>query len=150
MCNRENRPLHDERPAPVAEAAKTDDTPIWSLTITSTRTRGCLFLFHKRQLELHSRAWRITPSMPRPTPIDAYPTETSSLQTETEHILQSQVPLDGSGGSVLNKKGHLELLVRNLIQGFPARYMSQDASQPWLMFWTLQSLSALQVAVDPD
>ena len=91
--------------------------------------------------------------MPRPTPIDAYPTETSNVQGETEKILQDQVPLDGSGlssgGYVLNKKGHLEFLVRNLSQGFPARYMSQDASQPWLMYWTLQSLSALQVAIDP-
>ncbi|KAF8493286.1 terpenoid cyclases/protein prenyltransferase alpha-alpha toroid [Russula emetica] len=96
----------------------------------------------------------ITPSMPRSTPIDAYPTDTSNLQGETEKILQGQVPFDdsgsGSGGYVLNKKGHLELLVRNLVQGFPARYISQDASQPWLMYWTLQSLSALQVAIDPD
>jgi protein farnesyltransferase subunit beta len=91
-----------------------------------------------------------TPSMSRPTPIDAYPTETSYLQVDTEKILQGQVPFDGSSGYVLNKKGHLELLVRNLVQGFPARYISQDASQPWLMYWTLQSLSALQVAIDPD
>jgi len=96
----------------------------------------------------------ITPSMPRPTPVDAYPTDTSNLQGETEKVLQGQVLFDssgsGSGGYVLNKKGHLELLVRNLVQGFPARYMSQDASQPWLMYWTLQSFSALQVAMDPD
>ena len=89
--------------------------------------------------------------MPRSTPTDGYPTETSSLQADTEDILQAHVPLDGgSGGRVLNKKSHLEFLVRNLVQGFPARYVSQDASQPWLMFWTLQSLSALQVAIDPD
>jgi len=95
-----------------------------------------------------------TPSTPRPSPTDAYPTETSDLQGETERILQGQVPLDnsgsGSGRYILNKKAHLELLVRNFVQGFPARYMSQDASQPWLMFWTLQSLSALQIAIDPD
>ena len=92
--------------------------------------------------------------MPHPTPIDAYQTETSILQSDTEKILQGHVPFDGSdsGSSryVLNKRGHLELLVRNLIQGFPARYMSQDASQPWLMYWTLQSFSTLQVAIDPD
>ena len=89
--------------------------------------------------------------MPRPTPIDAYPTATSKLQADTEYIIQDQVPLDGGGsGSVLNKKLHLEFLVRNLVQGFPARYVSQDASQPWLMFWTLQSFSTLQVAIDPD
>jgi len=88
--------------------------------------------------------------MPRLTPDDAYPTETSNLQADTEDILQSHVPLDGVGGRVLNKNAHLEFLIRNLVQGFPARYTSQDASQPWLMFWTLQSLSALQVAIDPD
>ncbi len=90
--------------------------------------------------------------MPRSTPFDAYPTETSNLQADTEDILQSHVPPDGSSskGCVLNKKAHLEFLVRNLVQGFPPRYISQDASQPWLMFWTLQSLSALQVAVDPN
>ena len=92
--------------------------------------------------------------MPRSTPTDGYPTDTSILQADTEDILQAHVPLDGglggSGGCILNKKSHLEFLVRNLVQGFPARYVSQDASQPWLMFWTLQSLSALQVAIDPD
>ena len=88
--------------------------------------------------------------MPRLTPVDAYPTETSILQADTEDILQSFVPLDGVDGRVLNKRAHLEFLVRNLVQGFPARYTSQDASQPWLMFWTLQSLSTLQVAIDPD
>lgn len=88
--------------------------------------------------------------MTRLTPVDAYPTETSNLQADTEDILQSHAPLDGVSGRVLNKRAHLEFLVRNLVQGFPARYTSQDASQPWLMFWTLQSLSALQVAIDPD
>ena len=92
--------------------------------------------------------------MPRSTPTDAYPTETSGLQADTEDILQAHVPLNdgvgGSGGRALDKKLHLEFLVRNLFQGFPARYTSQDASKPWLMFWTLQSFSALQVAIDPD
>ncbi|XP_006456065.1 hypothetical protein AGABI2DRAFT_210804 [Agaricus bisporus var. bisporus H97] len=37
-----------------------------------------------------------------------------------------------------------------MMQGFPARYLSQDASQPWLLFWALQSFSALQVGLDPD
>jgi len=86
--------------------------------------------------------------MPRPTPIDGYPTETSNLQADTEDILQDHNPPDGHG-RVLDKKMHLEFLIRNLVQGFPARYVSQDASQPWLMFWTLQSFSALQVAIDP-
>jgi len=87
--------------------------------------------------------------MPRPAPIDAYPTKTSDLQADTEDILQEVIP-PGGGGLSLDKKAHLQFLVRNLVQGFPARYMSQDASQPWLMFWTLQSFSTLQIAIDPD
>ena len=43
----------------------------------------------------------------------------------------------------------MQYLIRNLIQGFPTRYTSQDASQPWLMFWTVQSFGILQVALDP-
>lgn len=87
--------------------------------------------------------------MSRPTPIDAYPTKTSDLQADTEDTVQEQIPA-GGGGRVLDKNAHLQFLVRNLVQGFPARYMSQDASQPWLMFWTLQAFSTLQIAIDPD
>jgi protein farnesyltransferase subunit beta len=50
---------------------------------------------------------------------------------------------------VLNKNPHMQFLIRNFIQGFPTKYISQDASQPWLMFWTIQSFSTLQVALDP-
>ncbi|KAI9444497.1 terpenoid cyclases/Protein prenyltransferase [Lactarius indigo] len=71
------------------------------------------------------------------------------LQADTEDILQEQIPPDGAG-RVLDKNAHLQFLVRNFAQGFPARYMSQDASQPWLMFWTLQAFSTLQIAIDPD
>ncbi|KAH9956376.1 terpenoid cyclases/Protein prenyltransferase [Lactifluus volemus] len=89
--------------------------------------------------------------MPRLTLIDAYPTKTSDLQAETEDILQDHVPLDDTPDShILHKNDHLKFLIRNLSQGFPARYVSQDASQPWLMFWTLQSFSSLQIGIDPD
>ncbi|KAI0316006.1 terpenoid cyclases/Protein prenyltransferase [Amylostereum chailletii] len=83
---------------------------------------------------------------PKHTPDDGYPSKTSFLQTETEDVLQSHKADDPP---TLNKNAHLQFLVRNLVQGFPARYVSQDASQPWLMFWTLQSFSALQVGIDP-
>ncbi|KAI0035333.1 terpenoid cyclases/Protein prenyltransferase [Vararia minispora EC-137] len=77
---------------------------------------------------------------------DEYPTKTSALQRETEDILQAHV---AQGAPTLDRSAHLQFLIRNLVQGFPARYISQDASQPWLMYWTLQSFSVLQVAVDP-
>ncbi|KAJ3984408.1 terpenoid cyclases/protein prenyltransferase alpha-alpha toroid [Lentinula detonsa] len=43
---------------------------------------------------------------------------------------------------------HLGYLGRHLLQGLPARYTSQDASHPWLLFWSFQSLSLLKVELD--
>jgi protein farnesyltransferase subunit beta len=82
----------------------------------------------------------------RPTPNDSYPTPTSELQAATERVFASYVPTDKN--MVLQKNQHVQFLARFLIQGFPSMYKSQDASQPWLMFWMLQGLSTLQVSLD--
>ncbi|KII84972.1 hypothetical protein PLICRDRAFT_45829 [Plicaturopsis crispa FD-325 SS-3] len=82
------------------------------------------------------------------TPTDSYPTETSVLQAETEETLLSHGKPSPTAPT-LQKNAHLQFLVRNFSQGFPSRYTSQDASQPWLMFWTVQSFSVLQVGLDP-
>lgn len=111
-------------------------------------------------------------STPRPTPTDGYPTPTSDLQASTERILQdhlrAQLSLSPSPSSssanndtptndendenkhqpTLQKPAHVQFLLRNMVQGFPARYTSQDASQPWLIFWTLQGFSVLGVGLD--
>lgn len=87
---------------------------------------------------------------PRPCPNDGFPTATSRIQAETEAVLLKHIPESEAAAPTLQKKAHMQYLVRNLIQGFPTRYMSQDASQPWLMFWTLQSFGILQVALDPS
>ncbi|EKM50973.1 uncharacterized protein PHACADRAFT_212873 [Phanerochaete carnosa HHB-10118-sp] len=91
----------------------------------------------------------------RPAPVDGFPTPTSDLQTTTENILKARFeyvkasPNDFTAdGPVLHRNAHLQFLLRNLIQGFPARYRSQDASQPWLFFWTLQGFSVLGVGMD--
>ncbi|KZV63174.1 terpenoid cyclases/Protein prenyltransferase [Peniophora sp. CONT] len=84
--------------------------------------------------------------VPKHTTDDDYPSKTSFQQRETEDVLQSNLT---PGTPTLDKNSHLQFLVRNFVQGFPARYSSQDASQPWLMFWTLQSFSTLQVGIDP-
>ncbi|ETW79021.1 hypothetical protein HETIRDRAFT_478327 [Heterobasidion irregulare TC 32-1] len=86
---------------------------------------------------------------PRPTPVDHFRTATSDLQEETEEIIHS-TGLRSSGPPLLRKNEHLHFLLRNLRQGFPARYVHYDASQPWLLFWTLQGFSVLQVGMDPD
>ncbi|CAK5263324.1 unnamed protein product [Mycena citricolor] len=84
-----------------------------------------------------------------PTPIDGFPTHTSSTQSDTENILLSHLPSDLKATPTLDKNAHMQFLVRNLVQGFPSRYISQDASQPWLLYWSLQSFSVLQVGLDP-
>ena len=83
-----------------------------------------------------------------PTPIDGFPSRTASEQTETEEVLRAHAPVAGAT-PVLDKNNHMKFLVKNLRQGFPSRYLSQDASQPWLMFWTLEAFSILSVALDP-
>ena len=89
---------------------------------------------------------------PRPCPIDGFPTPTSKIQAETEAVLLKHIPDPNSFElpPTLQKKAHMTFLIRNLNYGFPTRYTSQDASQPWLMFWTLQSFAILRVALDPD
>ena len=84
----------------------------------------------------------------RPTPTDGYRTSTSTLQTETENTIKKHIPVDGAGQPALQRKTHFEFLLRNLRQGFPERYTSQDASQPWLVYWTLQGFSVLGVGLD--
>ena len=93
---------------------------------------------------------------PRPYPTDGFPTPTSKIQAETEAVLLKHIPDPSFNNELptptptLQKKAHMQYLIRNLRHGFPTRYMSQDASQPWLTFWTVQSFAILQVSFDPD
>ncbi|KAH8091781.1 terpenoid cyclases/Protein prenyltransferase [Cristinia sonorae] len=97
----------------------------------------------------------------KPTPTDGVSTPTSLLQASTEDILKAKylsVNLNAAAASPssssppfeppLNKNAHLQYLLRNLRQGFPAHYISQSASQPWLIFWTLQGFCVLGVGLD--
>lgn len=98
----------------------------------------------------------------RSTPTDGVHTPTSSLQASTEEILKARylsahlnaaAAPDGSQkpfNPVLRKDVHTPYLIRNLRQGFPARYISQEASQPWLIFWTLQGFTLLGFGMDGD
>ena len=88
---------------------------------------------------------------PRSYPTDGFPTPTTKTQAETEAVLLRHIPDPNSSEPLptLQKNAHMQYLIRNLVQGFPTKYISQDASQPWLMFWTVQSFSILQVGLDP-
>jgi protein farnesyltransferase subunit beta len=87
-------------------------------------------------------------ALPIPSPDDGVHTETSRSQAETEDVLLAHLPEPGTA-PVLNMDAHKQWLARNLLQGFPARYQAYDCSQPWLMFWTLQSFCAVGVGMDP-
>ncbi|KAF7290563.1 Protein farnesyltransferase subunit beta [Mycena indigotica] len=93
-------------------------------------------------------ATTITTTM-HPVPVDAFPTLTSTTQAETEKVLREHMPT-ADKPPTLQKNPHLQFLIRNFTQGMPSRYMSYDASQPWLLFWTLQAFSVLQIGMDPD
>ncbi|EIW52190.1 terpenoid cyclases/Protein prenyltransferase [Trametes versicolor FP-101664 SS1] len=83
-----------------------------------------------------------------PTPIDGYSTPTSTLQASTENVIKSHILPAGGAQPELQKRSHFEFLLRNLRQGFPERYVSQDASQPWLIYWTLHGFSILGAGLD--
>ena len=85
---------------------------------------------------------------------DGFPTHTSDEQWHLESALRSFAPPQNSDSSVADKQlernAHINFLVRILLQGLPSRAVTQDASQPWIIFWVLQSLCILGVGLDPD
>jgi protein farnesyltransferase subunit beta len=95
-------------------------------------------------------AFSVRRHLPLPYPTDGIETETSRAQAETEDVLLNHIPDAPGAVPVLHDAQHKNWMARNLIQGFPSRYQAYDASQPWLMYWTLQSFCTLQVAMDPD
>ena len=85
------------------------------------------------------------------SPNDSYQTPTSILQESTERILAPHIPPTASRADYeLKRSSHVQSIARGMLQGFPSKYIGQDASQPWLIFWTLESFSILQVGLDPS
>lgn len=83
---------------------------------------------------------------------DSFPTATSISQKSAVALLVKP-PISPSSTSkipqgILDVNLHLGYLGRHLLQGLPGKYTSQDASQSWLLFWSLQSLSILKVELD--
>ncbi|TDL14160.1 hypothetical protein BD410DRAFT_866225 [Rickenella mellea] len=81
---------------------------------------------------------------------DSFPTATSKEQARVEEILLQHRPPNDQPKPHLQRPEHLNYLLRNLRQGFPERFISQDCSQTWLVYWTLHSFSLLGVALDPE
>lgn len=80
----------------------------------------------------------------------ANPTASTFEQLATEEQLKQVRPTADDPPPRLQRNAHLNFLVRNLMQGFPARFVSLDASQPWLSYWSLQSCYTLGASLDPN
>lgn len=86
----------------------------------------------------------------KPTPTDAVETATSIAQFDTETAISDLLlVLKDPSNVTLDRAMHARWSYTSLMQGLPGRYVSQDASQPWLLYWALQSLTSLGVQLDP-
>lgn len=85
-----------------------------------------------------------------PTPDDGIYTDTLEEQHNTERELIDTGAKFASDAErlTLRRDMHVSFLARNLLQGFPSRYQGYDASQPWLVYWTVQAFALLQVGMD--
>ncbi|KAG8701066.1 CAAX farnesyltransferase (FTase) subunit beta [Ceratobasidium sp. 395] len=85
----------------------------------------------------------------KPTPTDGIETATSLSQFDTETAISDLLLVLKDPSNVqLNRSVHARWAYTALMQGLPGRYTSQDASQPWLLYWALQSLTCLGVQLD--
>lgn len=86
----------------------------------------------------------------KPTPTDGKDTPTSISQLDTESAISDLLLVLKDPSDVkLDRPMHARWAYTSLMQGLPARYTSQDASQPWLIYWALQALTCLGVQLDP-
>ncbi|KAG8998480.1 CAAX farnesyltransferase (FTase) subunit beta [Tulasnella sp. JGI-2019a] len=83
---------------------------------------------------------------------DGFETDTSKVQKETEQAITMllEATLNTRKPMTLQKNVHINWALRLLLQGFPARFTSQDASRTWLLYFLLQTFQTLGVAFDPD
>ncbi|WWD21152.1 hypothetical protein CI109_105634 [Kwoniella shandongensis] len=99
-----------------------------------------------------------------PYPSNSYPSSTLTEQYETEDLISSLFELTSpptsdirssssqSRGSdslptTLRKGEHTKFLAEGFFR-LSGKFVSLDASRPWLIFWTVHSLDLLQVALD--
>lgn len=80
---------------------------------------------------------------------DGLTTPTSSLQTETEDVIQTTIS-QVAKPLVLHRMIHFNYLKILLFQGLSGAYKSQDSSQPWLLYWLVQSFQLLGAGLDPQ
>jgi protein farnesyltransferase subunit beta len=80
---------------------------------------------------------------------DAFSTKTSEVQDQTLEALlpflegnPDDFPLNSHGLPQLQRQKHIEYLKKSL-GNFPAQFSALDAARPWLVYWSLQGLTAM-------
>lgn len=81
--------------------------------------------------------------------VDSFKTDSSEIQDETlEAVLPflegnpNDFPLNEHGIPHLQKEKHIKFL-KKALGDYPPPFAMMDASRPWLVYWSLQGLSAL-------
>jgi protein farnesyltransferase subunit beta len=84
---------------------------------------------------------------------DDYKTETSKVQDDTAGIIlpylegnPNDFTLNAYGIPKLQREGHAKALERTL-KDYPGQFAQLDASRPWLVYWGLQSMTALGIDI---
>ncbi|CCJ29712.1 unnamed protein product [Pneumocystis jirovecii] len=78
---------------------------------------------------------------------DIVETETAAVQLETERICMRHLS-DNIHEPQLNLTSHITYLLNVLTKPLPKPYIALDASQPWIIYWTLCAYSLLGQSVD--
>ncbi|ODN74446.1 hypothetical protein L202_06839 [Cryptococcus amylolentus CBS 6039] len=92
-----------------------------------------------------------------PLPSNARPSATLDEQRDTEHLIKQLIDLTADPAEptpdatkqypTLRKAEHTQFLASTFFR-LPGKFVSLDASRPWLVFWTVHSLDILGVALD--
>jgi protein farnesyltransferase subunit beta len=86
---------------------------------------------------------------------DSYETETSRTQDDTHEVIlpylegnPNDFTLNAYGIPKLQRERHAGML-RKTLSDYPARAAPMDASRPWIVYWGLQSMTALGLDIHP-
>ena len=86
---------------------------------------------------------------------DSYKTETLKVQDETHEIVlpylegnPNDFTLNAYGIPKLQRERHA-IMLKRIIGDYPPQAAAMDASRPWIVYWGLQSMTALGIDIHP-
>ncbi|KAH8725071.1 terpenoid cyclases/protein prenyltransferase alpha-alpha toroid [Phaeosphaeriaceae sp. PMI808] len=86
---------------------------------------------------------------------EEYQTETSKSQDETSEVVlpylegnPNDFTLNAYGIPKLQRERHAKML-KKAVEDYPAQFAQMDASRPWMVYWSLQSMTALGLDIHP-